>query len=242
MKLFITKKIIQSIQGFTLLETLTSVAIISAVVIGPLSVAVNSSSYARQTKDVMSSVYLAEETLELLHHQQDSLYIACLKGVDPCGVGVPTGDETPSETAWRLFKTRLGGGPDSCFAPSECSFDLQDMLYSTSSPLTKYATTTPECPGLVIMSATMTVDGNILDMLRKYYVCSGISSHQVGAVVYSNPGYVRTTQIESIPTFESVAVPYYYHDDLRVTTTINFRSANGRLRQVKVIDFLHARS
>jgi prepilin-type N-terminal cleavage/methylation domain-containing protein len=242
MKFFFYNKNKKVCRAFTLLETLTAIAIISAVVMGPLTVAVNSSSYARQTKDVMSSVYLAEETIELLHHQQDSLYVACLKGVDPCGVGVPIGDETVGETAWRLFKERLDGISDSCFAPSECSYDFQDMLFSSTTPPTKYATSTTDCPELVLMSAPMVVNGDILDILRKFYTCSGIVTHMAGATVYSKPHYSRIIQVESIPTFETASSTYYYHDDLRVTSTITFRGSNGRNRQVKVVDFFHARS
>lgn len=240
-KTIFTKHNKNSVKAFTLLETLTSIAIISAVVLGPLTVAVNSSSYARQTKDVMSSVYLAEETIELLRHQQDSYYIACLKSQDPCGAGIPLPDETVGETSWRIFKDALGG-TNSCFSPDSCSYDFQDLIFSTTTDMTKYSTSTAECSTLVVASAPMVVDGDLLDTLRKYYVCNGVPSHMTGASQYLAPGYTRRVTVESLPSFETASSTYYYHDDLRVSTTVTYRASNGRIRQIKVVDFLHARS
>ena len=64
-------------KAFTLLETLTSIAILSFVIVGPLTVIMGSSSYARQTKDVMVATYLAEESEKILQNQYETLYIDC---------------------------------------------------------------------------------------------------------------------------------------------------------------------
>lgn len=108
-------------KGFTLLETLASIAVLSLVIIGPLSVTISSSGYARLTKDTIVATYLAEEAVELLQNQYDSLYIYCKKNASstesggycdadaaPGGVGTET---TTGQTAWRLFKTKLSSVP-----------------------------------------------------------------------------------------------------------------------------------
>ena len=77
MKTFFSTSHTYKIRGFTLIETLVSVFIITTVVLGPLTVSSNASAYARQTKDTMTAVYLAQEAIELLHHQQDSIYLDC---------------------------------------------------------------------------------------------------------------------------------------------------------------------
>jgi type II secretory pathway pseudopilin PulG len=66
-------------KGFTLIETLVSTFVITMVILGPLTVASNASSYARITKDTLTATYLAQEAIELLRHQQDSIYIRCVQ-------------------------------------------------------------------------------------------------------------------------------------------------------------------
>ncbi|TXI13741.1 MAG: hypothetical protein E6Q68_01005, partial [Polynucleobacter sp.] len=68
-------------KGFTLIETLISTTIIMLVILGPLSVAISSSAYAKNTKDTIISVYLAQEGLELLRFKRDSIFLECLNGL-----------------------------------------------------------------------------------------------------------------------------------------------------------------
>ncbi len=229
---------VKKIKAFTLLETLASIAIISTVILGPLSVAVKSSAYARQTKDIMTVTYLAEESLELLHNQYDSMYIACMNEVAPCDAP-PLLGETIGETAWRLFKARLLTDVPICSSPNGCAYDFIDMSENFTMPPTKYVTTSgSNCSSFSLMVAPMTVDSITLDTLRRFYVCNG-KSNMSGATKLPNPYYTRKITVTSLPTFET-GMPYY-HDDLRITASISFKRSNGISRDIKVIDFLHAR-
>lgn len=248
MNLFFTNIKHKGVEAFTLLEVLASLVIVTLVILGPLTSAVNSSSYASQTKDVMISTYLAEESLELLHHQYDTLYIACANDKDACdSVSVPTlAGETPGGKAWRLFKTRLNdstAGSKSCFDADGCSYDFLDMIDVTSvmpSP-TKYLPTGAKCS--TISLAYRMVDSKV----RNYYVCGG-AGHLAAAFNSNKTQYLRKVFIESKPTFPEVnpATPPanlgLYNDDLLVAATISFRRSNGMLRSIKVTDFLHTRS
>ena len=60
-------------KAFTLIEVLVSLWIITIAVLGPLAAAINSSSTSRNTKDVVISSYLAQESFELLRFSRDSL-------------------------------------------------------------------------------------------------------------------------------------------------------------------------
>jgi prepilin-type N-terminal cleavage/methylation domain-containing protein len=179
-------------KGFTLLETLVSVGILALVIVGPLAAIMNSSSYARQTKDAMVATYLAEEAIELLQNQYDSLYVYCKKnsGVDPCNT---TGSETAGQTAWRVFKERLnaGGGQPSCFLsghvsdpsvianPDGCSYDFEHLIGDITVNPTRYVSSDDECLYLVGASTTIPIyvrhgeTYQLVDVIKHRYVCNG---------------------------------------------------------------------
>jgi prepilin-type N-terminal cleavage/methylation domain-containing protein len=219
---------IRSPRGFTLVETLVSTMIIAVVILGPLTVASNASTYARLTKDTLIATYLAQEAIELLRHQQDSVYLRCIQYVtSACPI---TGNEAPEESAWRIFKARLGGnaqGP-SCFSnenPNGCSFDFIDMTSDQNNPPIKYTSTSSSCNTLS------------LNKTDKTYVCSGSRGSGSG---YTPTGFNRSISILSLETFSEGATRY--DDDLRVTVTITFKRPNGYQHQIKVVDFLHTKA
>ena len=228
------------IRAFTLLEVLMALVIVTLVILGPLIMSINSAAQARQTQDVMISTYLAEEALELLHHQYASIYIQCINHEGMCTDAVATLDgETQPEKAWRLFKERLDDVSTlngvSCF--DECSYDFFDMMNATSSTVTFYPTTGTMCPSLSLVSA-IGADTNI----KYFYACSGVSSHLSDGFSSTKSKYSRKIKAESFPTFEATPMLEQYHDDLLITATVSFRRSNGILRSIKVSDFLHARS
>jgi Tfp pilus assembly protein PilV len=97
------KKLLQ-LKGFTLVETIVATGIIMFALIGPLSVAINSSTYAKESRDQVTATYLAQEAVELLRFHRDTLFLQCVNNVTSCpaidmGSGVY---EQSNETAWRL--------------------------------------------------------------------------------------------------------------------------------------------
>jgi Tfp pilus assembly protein PilV len=217
-----------NVRGFTLVETLVSTMIITLVVLGPLTVASNAAMYARITKDNLIATYLAQEAVELLHHQQDSVYIRCIQSMtSACTL---EGDESPQQAAWRIFRDRLKSNPQgaSCFSDENalgCSYDFIDMTTNEDFSPTKYVSDQPTCNTLS------------LETLTKLYVCSGAHGSGSG---YSLTHFTRSVSITSVPTFGGA--DQNYNDDLRVTVTVTFKRPNGSSHQVKVIDFLHARA
>jgi prepilin-type N-terminal cleavage/methylation domain-containing protein len=215
-------------RGFTLIETLVSTMIITLVILGPLTVASNASSYARLTKDTLIANYLAQEAIELLRHQQDSVYIRCIQAtVSSC---VAVNNETPQEAAWRIFKERMGSNPQgiSCFYtdnPIGCAFDVMYMTANQDSSPTKHTSTQAPCAMLYIQTST------------GLYVCAGSFAGQLG---YAPTRFSRSVSLTALPTLGGADQPY--NDDIRVTVTVTFKQPNGYLKQVKVVDFLHARS
>jgi len=226
MILFLKKQNKKHLKAFTLVETLVSIWIITMVILGPLTIAMEASSYARQTKNTMVATYLAQEALELLHHQQDSVFLRCIGGSGsacPFFVG-----ETGSEAAWRIFNARLSTNAQgtSCYDtdyPNGCAYDFIDMTTNEDFSPIKYSFSGNSCPFLSISSQGL-------------YVCSGVSSH--GGITAT--AFSRSVTIKSIQTFTGVDA--IYNNDLRVTVTVSFKRVNGYTRQIKVVDFLHARA
>ncbi len=225
MRLSFLSQLQNRVRGFTLIETLVSVFIITTVILGPLTVASNASTYARQTKDTMTSVYLAQETLELLHHVQDSIYLEC--GSQTSSNCLPQNGETPSEAAWRIFRARLGYNSQgvSCYAidnPSGCTYDFIDMTTDESANPSKYSSNGNSC-------ATLSIS------IDHVYVCTGV--HGTG---FTPTSFSRTLTLTSLKTFSGGDEDY--NDDLRATVTISFKRPNGYTRRIKVVDFFHARA
>ena len=215
-------------KGFTLIETLVSSLIITLVILGPLTLASNASTYARITKDTLIATYLAQEALELLHTQQDSVYIRCIQATSSF-VCTPNGSETLQQTAWRLFKARLSGSP-SCFASENsggCAYDFIDMTQNMDALPSKYDSSAPSCDTLSVETST------------KLYVCTG--AHAVGGG-YTVSNFSRSVSIVSVPSITNIGGSTAYDDDLRITVTVTFKRPNGYLHQVKVVDYLHARA
>ena len=245
---------VSTVKAFTLLEVLASFVIVTLVILGPLTFSINSASYSRQSKDVITSQYLAQEAFELLHHQYDTLYIECANNKGPCEESInPTvSGETSGSKAWRTFKQRLNetsSGAVSCFSDEGCSFDIIDMLdtSSISPPPMRYSPTGVECSKLSMVYAVIYgVDGPI----RNYYVCSGIDTSRLTDNYFQikQSAYSRKITIKSVPTFQEIgsAAPpanlNWYQDDLIMTATISFRRSNGVLREIIVNDVIHARS
>lgn len=224
----------KKIHAFTLLETLTSIAILAIVIVGPLSVIINSSAYARQTKDTIIATYLAEESVELLQNQYDSLYIYCNKqpGVPLCTT--ITG-ENGSQIAWRVFKERLAT-VTSCFSPSSCSFDYIDMGGDIINIPPHYDPTDTSsgasCATLIEASTTAELHT---------YLCKGVSAHTGSSYLLTNKLFSRKVTIVDIPaSFENSGPSnYWYNDDLRITAEIGFKGIYAT-SSVKIIKFMHA--
>lgn len=244
---FFTRFYRTSMRGFTLLETLASIGILSVMVTGPLSVMIHSSAYAKQTKDVMVATYLAQESVELLQNHFDSLYIYCKKNPIATDVGElcePQSGETPNQTAWRLFKEHLSPVVSpSCYSsisPTGCAFDFHDMTGgATSVPALKTIAT---CPYLVPVSTSVALSGGAggqTSYLQLHsYACP--TNVQVGEVV-DQKHYIRSMKVEQIATFESGPASSQYNDDLRITSNVEFKVPNGATSSVQVVRFMHAR-
>jgi prepilin-type N-terminal cleavage/methylation domain-containing protein len=95
-------------RGFTLIETLFAVLILTLAITGPLSIASNSLGAALIAKDQTTAYYLAQDAVEYVRFARDS---ACLgQGSSPC-----------LSTTW--LSTLSAGGCVSSATSSSCTVD-----------------------------------------------------------------------------------------------------------------------
>jgi prepilin-type N-terminal cleavage/methylation domain-containing protein len=230
-------------KGFTLLETLASIAILSVVIIGPLSAIISSSGYAKLTKDTIVATYLAEESIELLQNQYDSLYVYCEKNASSTELGglcVPTDTATTTgQTSWRLFKDRLAGvnGQPTCYIPKNnngggsypdnasagnskgCSFDYLNMTASSTQDIVRFTGDDSRCAALIPV-ATSTIRHTSSQSVTAQEVVSTSTSYvcssdiaKIGGLPNLTKTYTRTVTVDQLPTFESALLPNLQYND-----------------------------
>lgn len=231
------------ISAFTLVETMVATVIIVIAVSGPLSVAVASSGYVRDTKDNMTSTYLAQEAVDILRYKRDTLYINCLGdnyNTATCptfdfAVDYPpmTGSSSPKESSWKFFKEQIGhdspGGH--CFTVDGCTYDTNDFLQA---PLT--------APNLRLFG---TDGSDNCDHLYRKDDGDGSSSDDFMYVCDDGGNYTRThfsrkIRLEDVSTSTNAYIQDY-EDDIRITVTVDYVRHNGLVKQNKLVDFLHSK-
>jgi hypothetical protein len=192
----------------------------------------------------MVATYLAEEGIELLQNQYDSLYVFCKK--QPSDVLCTTSSsETPGQIAWRLFKDRFGsGGGQSCFLKHEdgstdnslgCSYDFIHMIGDITSNPTRYLASASQCSS--IAEASTTLPGG---SVRHSYVCTGEALHTAGASM-SSKYFTRSVTLEWMPTFETnPSMLNHYQDDIRITARVGYKGFNGYMYTTTITRFMHS--
>lgn len=237
-------------KAFTIIEVLVGLWIITVAILGPLAVAINSSSSSRNSKDTIVSAYLAQESFELMRFLRDTMFLRCITAdascvsttIPPLGIE----NEQSSETAWRLFKNILsnGGGADSCFVvenPDGCTYDQEGILSNARiNPVLDpdiYSATAADCEYLyhdnrrqLGATTTSSTDG--------MYLCDS----QGGLL--SATEFKRVVKVTSIPSIVPNIPGSYdelYNDDLRIEVTVSYSKSNMLTKRVKAIDFIRAR-
>ncbi len=98
---------LSKIKGFTLLETLVAIAILSLAMVGPLELASRAIGSAMTSQNQITAFYLAQEAIEFIRNKRDNNLIAGIPGNwivgndlnlcagDGCGIDVPNNTLVP---------------------------------------------------------------------------------------------------------------------------------------------------
>lgn len=251
MKTFILQTY-SSTKAFTLVETMVATAIITMVILGPLTVAITSASYAKDSKDAITASYLAHEGIELVRYKRDSAYVECQNGAPTC---VPVSFaaaqmENTQQASWRIFKERMRnavnpilGLQPSCFTDDNqdgCSFDVYGMTNTGSDAGERFIGTDDRCSTLYNDDRSDQPTGynpSGFGFTDRMYICkeNGLTYS------YSDSGYKRVIKLTSTTGFFADPYEKTYEDDLRVEATVTYTRGMGILHTARAIDYLHAR-
>lgn len=153
----ILKKIKSKSDGFTLVESLVSIALILIAVIGPLSLTLNSINIIRENRNRVIASYLAESILEDFRAYRDAFVLSC-RDIDisrdddgnaltgACKAGnsnilisndvlqkLESGEYTTQNVAWSLFLQNLSSLDDNTeYYLDRSSFNFFNTLSSIS--------------------------------------------------------------------------------------------------------------
>jgi len=148
----------KTIRGFTLVETMIAVTILTFAVAGPLFTASRALVAAEIARDQLTASYLAQEGVEYVRAMRDTEYLAAYQ----------TGGATVSETAWSSFLSGSSAGSITQCRTSTCTLDPSRNMESalvpcsgeTCSPLyltNGIYTTQSEISGAELTSFTRTI-------------------------------------------------------------------------------------
>jgi len=106
----------QKEKGFTLVETLVAVAILSMAILGLLSVLASGIIDTTYAKNKIIAGYLAQEGIEYVRNMRDTYVLY---------------DATSAQNGWNSFNTKLTSA--SCQAVNGCYFNASSLSYSVPS-------------------------------------------------------------------------------------------------------------
>jgi hypothetical protein len=132
-----------------------------------------------------------------------------------------------------------------------------DMMTSSTETPMRYDAQAPDCSYLVAVATSTSryvsyssggtditqggTYGHWVNATSTNYVCGGNSSHIVLGGVVGQKQYIRTVTLDQLPTFETGAANTQFNDDIRVTSSVQFKALNGTSHTVTVTRFMHAR-
>jgi hypothetical protein len=233
--------------GFTLVEAMAGIFILSIVIGGPMLIAGRAAQDIRQSRETFVATYLAQELIELIRFKRDSIFLECSDPTSPnctpitfSGQGGVSVTEFPQEAAWRIFKDHFGQTPgvsSLCFSAEGCTFDAQSILSSPiARPIDIYAPTDTNCSSLFQDKSNSMKVAATISALDYMYLCS---SHK--APVSIDTGLKRTVRMVSTSTFSGGSYDSLYGDEIKVDVTVDY-PLRGIIKTLTVTDYIKPRS
>ncbi len=235
------------LHGFSLVEAMAGIFILSIVIGGPMVIAGRAAQDIRQSKESFTATYLAQELIELIRYKRDSIFLECLDATSlNCPLSTFPGDpsgvvtEFPQEAAWRIFKDHFGSAPPSiilCFSAEGCTFDSRSILSSPiARPTDIYTPTNASCSSLYQDDSNSLEYGTATSSLDYMFLCN---SHK--AIASVDTGMKRTVNMVSSSTFPTGSYDALYGDEIRVDITIKY-PFRGSIKTLIVTDYIRPRS
>jgi prepilin-type N-terminal cleavage/methylation domain-containing protein len=151
---------INSMKGFTLIETLVAVLLLALSIAGPLTIASKGLTATLAAKDQFVAFYLAQDALEYVRYRRDSACLAVAPAECTQAVWLSTlnGCVSTNGTASCQIDTVAATAPAACGAGG-CSV----MTYDPATKIYAYSSTAPLSPQRFIRTITITNPAATLD-------------------------------------------------------------------------------
>ena len=234
------------IRGFSLVEAMAGIFILSIVVGGPIVIAGRAAQDIRQSKEAFTATYLAQELIELIRYKRDSIFLECSDATSVnCALSTFTGTSGPvneftQEAAWRIFKDHFGSTPPVntlCFSAEGCTFDARSIITSpVIRPLDIYVPTSSSCSSLYQDDSNSLEYAAGTSSLDYIFLCN---SHK--ALASTDTRLKRTVRMMSSSTFPDGSYDALYGDEIRVEVTVNY-PFRGSTKTLIVTDYIKPRS
>lgn len=227
-------------KGFTLVETMVGLTILTLAIIGPLYIALNSAWSIRSSRDFFLSQYLAQEGLELIRYKQDTIFLGCVNGDAFCVPADLGGGEyeTPSESAWRHFIDQVASTtvPVSCAVNGGCLFDIATIYSAPTTTPSFFSLQSGACSNF-FQDESGRKQVATSSLYYAFFCKDNASSNAV------QTPFRRVVTITQIVPNNYVCPSYdcYYNTDLRIESKVSY-IVNGFTKFVTVTDYLRPRN
>lgn len=235
----------KTLRGFTLIEALAGIFILTIVIAGPMTIAGKAAQDIRSSKQRYVAVALAQEAIELLRFKRDTLFLECSDASSGnCPLSTFTGTsgqvtEFKNEAAWRIFKQQFGsaGVGTKCFTVNGCTYDAYSLsLNPLFAPADLYDAIDTSCDTLYqdkSMSLKQTFNSSSADYM---YLCK---SHKPAGA--TDVKIQRVVKMVSTSTFSAGTYDSLYNDEVKVDVTVQYKF-NGFDKTILVTDYIRPRS
>ncbi|OGG64259.1 hypothetical protein A3J11_00300 [Candidatus Kaiserbacteria bacterium RIFCSPLOWO2_02_FULL_55_12] len=199
-------------KGFTLIETLVAITILTLAISGPLFTANRAIVAAENARDQLTALYLAQEGIEYVRMMRDNSYLAAYRDRQ-------SGDI--SSVAWDTFINGLSdlSSVRQCLAPKFCTLD---PMQGSISPLAS-------CPGNSQREQCRTLSLTGCERRNGTLSCIGSNAYtQQNPSGSAETSYRRTIQIQA----ESVS-----ETEAKITSTVSW-DFNGTPYAITITDHL----
>lgn len=137
---------INDMRGFTLVETLVAVLLLSMAIAGPLTIASKGLTATLVAKDQFTGFYLAQDAMEYVRFIRDSACLSSPSGSSGCPANIWLSGLSAcisTDGSARCYLDSLGSQPD---VPTACSGTCPTLRYDTTNRYFNYNASVPLTP------------------------------------------------------------------------------------------------
>lgn len=193
---FANKSGTEAVRGFTLVEALVAIAIISLSVAGPLVTANRAVTAAQNARQQLTASYLAQEGIEYVRAMRDNEYLIALN----------SGSENASSNAWNNFFNGLDAASITQCRVTTCLFDPAQNM-GTGSGLSLNPCVGPSCTPLQLATIA---NGQFAYTQQGGTATSFTRKIQVNDVIDTVTGVINPNEVRVVSTVSWMfhATPY----------------------------------